>query len=507
MLLSGLSTALFTFSGSTAAFPPSHAARAATAYQQGFIDINPITTIFFRSLTVILMYTTEISALYIMKTPTIVFLTTASFFLFLWTLSERPLLSAVLTAIYLLSGSTGTPKLFLYAHGMGSGVVFLCLANLYRMFEGNWTKRREILQIVLSVALVFISYDRAGELLLIYGCVTLLFFIIYGREELKRSLMTVLSSQVLMVVAIFGLTPFVYDKVIPLFANQAVALNAFDKLLLTYFQQGGEGTLAQLYISRPGIISIALIAKYALLGVSALFFAGAFFTWGLRSDRLPAGALVPAGLLGYATIWLVLRFLIGQFAITVITLPVTVALLWLIGHHNLNLPNSETVGRVGLALVILISVVNAGIVGLRVSNGVVEDRNVSNVELKYVSSFLYSHDADIPVRSDVKTWFKISLNNHVYQKVQTDPMQTNVKSFRKKDIQSIVKGRQTAKSKLFILNFQRDVVTLLNWVSLKPWTSSEERIQRNTQISKVYTSDDVTAYYSPANSTEDNVTF
>ncbi|SHL06038.1 hypothetical protein [Haladaptatus paucihalophilus] len=486
LVLLGISISLYLFSGSTAAFPPLHAATMDTIIDVGRLKIGASDTPTFHIFGAMIMEITAISPLYIMKTPFLVFAISPVFYLLVQKIVGDPIIAGLFTAVRLVSGNTGTPKHFLYSHGFGKVLLFLFIVLLVTIYrQGYLDKRRFWLELLFIVAIVPLSYDIEAHFLLILGTLAII-TIVYNKFEMSSISFTIVLLLTTLGVIELGINGFVYTKVAPLFISQSVKMGSFDKFLLAYFGGGGS-ELTRLYFKRPSILTPLLILKYLLFGILSLFFS-IFFIDGLISDRhLPKETTILASLLGAAGLWLGLRLLIGSLAFDALAFPATIVLLWFYNNSSqVRIPiSTRKFAYIGIVILI---VVNISVAGVRVTTGNVFDRNISSGQTNSIEQYLHNYEADgANVRTDVKTWFRIELFRHVHRDVTRSSMKGEIRSLELRHVQYLVGEQMEVDSNtLYILNLNRDKVALMNWVHLQPWRESHSEIVSNPWVDKVY---------------------
>ncbi|WP_139173358.1 hypothetical protein [Halogranum gelatinilyticum] len=489
IVLLGFTSALFVFSGSTAAFPPSHAAQMDTITDLNTLHWEKSATPGFHLYGAMILETLDISALYIMKTPFIIFAIAPIFYMLARELSGSRIIAASFTAVRLVSGNTGTGKHFLYSHGLANVLYLLLLTIILltlRRRDFKW--QIKIIMLLLLSSTMSLSYDIEAILLLLLGSMVFM-SMFYGRR-ISSQVGSICLVFIIMVVVELGVNGFFYNKAVPLFASERIMeVTSLDKFLLAYFGSSGTSELSRLYLTRPRIITQLAVVKYVIFGTISTVFGCIFFNRTIIQRKIPKSALLPASMFCSAAIWLVMRLAIGSIAIDAIALPATVALLWMY-RSDLDGILSVSYKQIAVVGIVLLLTANAALAGARISTGQVVDRNISSDTPENLELFLHKYESDeTKIRTDVKTWFRIELFRHVKRDITRSSWDGEIKSLELKHVKHLL-GEQSHVDDdiLYIIDYERDKVALMNWVHLKTWLESREEIRSNTQINKIYSS-------------------
>jgi len=430
-------------------------------------------------------------------------------FLILFKISGNPIFSALLTAIDLCSGTTGTGKIFFWPHGIGEILFFSILLLVFLLLKQDRRPKPFIflVAVIISLSLVYISYDATANILILLAvivAVLILFYKVLSKDNatirgFDLSSRTFSSLFLILFVAAFGLSNFVYFVFIPTLQNTYV-LSGLDKFLISYFNPNlSENPLSQIIISYPTAISVISGIKYALLDISSLIFGIIILKTFFKERSLPRTCLFIFAILIMTLIYASMRLLIGG------ELPI---FLYLPGILCIALFSrmSKKYRALAVATLLVMLVCTPLYYGVMENGGYIDrDDYQFNSYKAPVQWFIEYNNGDLAVSDELtKDLFTLYSLEHSIGDRKPSPLLNNITEQHKilptEDATALVQlSEGPLDSKYYILNQRLNRMSLNNWIIIESWEHSEEQINTNNQINKIYDVPFLSIYYPPLN--------
>ncbi|KAB2946784.1 MAG: hypothetical protein OIN84_14905 [Candidatus Methanoperedens sp.] len=419
------------------------------------------------------------------------------FYVFIYKISGSYLLSSSITLIELISSTNGTDKVFFWPHALGWIIFYTMLFIVFKVAERKNEEEWEfrILLILLGMSLAIISYDIFAVSLLFLVIISLLLFLLkliskIRKENIRRNYLNIL---IILIVFDFGLLKFVYDVFIPTIMDKQLRdVTAIDKFLLSYVSTESVQTpLSELYISYPGIISIISLIKYSALLISILAFSIITFRKLRTKNPINFYDTIVCSIILVAISYASIRFFLAQFAITQIYLPGIICTIWLYRFSN-KLKNWA------IFVFLLLMVVVPVYYYENYSNNLI-DMDENKYEYIEYPTYWYLENT---IQSSISVSDELTKNFFImhHEKQVEDINYTNIREHMKvlsiDDVAFLLQKSNNSESKYFIVNYDLSRMSLQNWKIIKTWKFSEDKINSNPGIKKIYYSGNIEMYLS-----------
>ena len=419
------------------------------------------------------------------------------FYVFIYKISGSHLLSSLITLIELISSTNGTDKVFFWPHAIGwiifYSMLFIIFKIAERKNEDEWEYR--ILLIILGMSLALISYDIFAVSLLFLAIISLLLFLLKlisktRKENIRRNYLNIL---IILIVFDFGLLKFVYDVFIPTIMDKQLRdVTAIDKFLLSYVSTESVQTpLSELYISYPGIISIISLIKYSALLISILAFSIIMFGKLKTNKPINFYNTIVCSIILVAVSYASIRFFLGQFAITQIYLPGIVCTLWLYRFSN-------KFKIWAIFVVLLLMVVVPVYYYENYSNNLIDMDENKYGYIEY-SAYWYLEKtvrSSTAVSDELTKNFFIMHHEKQIEAINYTTIREHMKVLSMDDVAFLLQKSSNSESKYFIVNYDLSRMSLQNWKIIRTWKFSDDKINSNPGIKKIYYSGYIEIYLS-----------
>ncbi len=429
------------------------------------------------------------------------------FFTVLYKVSGSSIVASLLTLIQLCSGTTGTAKIFFWPHGIGHLLFFsMLLLILILLVQNRLSKPLIFLAVITGSSLVYISYNlTAMTLLLLAVIMTVLaaFYLMslkYNTANSRRHLSSLKTFFILLLIlgiVELGLSKFVYGVFIPtLQAAQDLEMSGLDKFLIAYINPELSTTpLSPIMVSYPATISVISGIKYLFIVATVLIFCIVITNTIVKEKSLDRTSLLVLTVLLMQGLYVVPRLMIGGSFATALWLPGVLCVALFSGMSKRF--------RVWAVVVLSVILICTPLYYCTMDSGGYIDRD----EYQFTSYkapvhwFFKTNNGDLAVSDELTNDFFIlhslkysiaygasgSDYNAIAQKHKIMPTE---------DAQVLVQlSEGTLDTKYYILNQKLTGMSLQNWVIIKSWRHSNEEINNNDQINKIYDVPLLSVYY------------
>lgn len=417
--------------------------------------------------------------------------------------------ASLITLIELCSGTTGTGKIFFWPHGVGNLLFFSTLLLIFILLkQDRLSKPSVFLAAITGSSLVYISYNLTARTLLLLAVIMSVLAIFHltsikynetnGRHYLS-SLKTFFILLLILWVVESGLSKFVYGVFIPtLQAAQDLEMSGLDKFLIAYINPELSATsLSPIMVSYPMTITIISGIKYLLLVITILIFC-----------IVTANIIIKEKVLEHTTLFILAILLMqGFFSIPRLIIGgIPVDSLWLPGILCVARFSGMSKKLSAWAFIMLsVILICTSLYYFTMDTGNYIDRNdyqFSNYEVP-VHWFFRTNNGDLAVSDELTNDFFILYSlkysiTHSASGPDYDAIAQKHKIMPTDDAQILVQlSDSTLNTKYYILNYKLSRMSLQNWIIIKSWRYSSERINCNDQINKIYEVPLLSIYHPP----------
>ncbi len=415
--------------------------------------------------------------------------------------SKSIILSSVITFITLI---TGTAAKFFDAHNMGL-ILFLCeIMIIFIILQRDQHPKSFILiGFITGSTLSYLSYNYNSMILILLSTIIIIFtFLLFkydfnegGKMKCSKYLKLFIPLLLVLCLVTFGLNQFVFRTYLPTMeSTPQLDFSSMDKFITSYIDPESINTIfSELSISYPKTITLINMIKYGILLLSIFIFCIYFVKKLLISKSFNIVDLLVLTILSTFIIYSGLKYLIdvGASFLTLIYIP---AILCLTRIYQISNKQKQWVFFV-LIVIFLCTILNYSIL---------YDNNYINKDEFQFSS--YKSPVDWYIRTNIdylavsdeytKNFFILNLiikstnddtwNSNIYK---------NIKIIPKQDIPMLLNSSDgPLENRYYILNNRLTEMSLENWIIIKSWSYSENKINGNNKINKIYTAPILSIY-------------
>ena len=409
------------------------------------------------------------------------------FFACLYALSKRSSLALVasllLTFIWFTLPLNGTSKAWLWPHGLGE-ILFFTFIILLTTSPGGKQMPRVIACLLTAGAAIALSYNVAFYLFVLI-C-SLLIFARVRRGSLEPSVQRpLLGTLLFFIVALLGLSRFIYGTFIPLLRQSSLSLDSIRMFLAQFFGHRGNGELLQLAMPYPASLTTINIVKYIIYGViilTGLIVAKRYF----RHKDSARNLLIPLYFSIIVTVisYIVFRFVIGHFAlsavfyIVVFSVPLILCTPAVIPRLNIQ--------KCLIAMLAVLLTLNLTSLSIAQRNNTVQKDSYNYIT---VASDWLHEKVNAPVYfPDELTfgWSFIKYCERLPQSANSVPTLLPLD-----DILDLYYCRDIAGEKTIVINYRESYTVAGGWDVLLPFKQFKETVEANPSIgAEIYTLND-----------------
>jgi len=441
----------------------------------------------------IILHLTDICEYEVPSFPIVMIPYFFTFFALIYVISGKSWFSfllALLLAIFDMTSSLcGSYKIFLWPHGLGSILVYSYILLLYNTIKRG-DQRYTATGLIIIFALIFMSYNKAHYLLSILGALLLIsFFKQYGFlfRHIKISFL-------FFIVVLFGLSKFVYNTFIPLFAEESsfgpsspinTFMNRFfteDKYVVT--------ELDQLLVKMPEIFTYLYSVKYALyvllillgfiaiLGYKAKKYNGSEYA----SEYLRPSILIYASTVTATVLYMIARLAVGYFPLPEIYNIVLFSVIVIACVSNSRQHKNNEITRIFVIGVLVILII-INLISISIANEykILQKDNYNHMVAS--SNWLHEHYNGSAYFPDQLTyaWYFITYSNYFDDSKIARYMPID-------DIICLYLSKPINKNILVVLNYRSNYNAISRGRLTKPFSSFREIVETNPSIeAKIYT--------------------
>ncbi len=420
------------------------------------------------------------------------------FFCLIYRISNNYFLSSIITFVEMISDVTGSTRVYLLPHGLGYILFYIILLVLLSVdINENRLKKFKLPIIIVGISLVFVSYNL-HILSLIYLFVSSSLFMIlwlrYKETNVEHLFISKNLFYIFVVVSIaqLGLSNFLYGTIITTYKTLNVELSGIDKILLSYSQYGTQTLLEDIYLTFPNVISILSVAKYLILYISIIIFMIIMINRLIRKkDAYISSDLFLFSLILTFFLYSILRISLGGMIFTLFYWPGIFATIWLYRS------GSFKKWAVFVILIVLIIVPTCYSLNY-IYNTINKDENkFENIRMPTYWYFEHKPDSifSIAVTDELtKGMFHLYALEKDKTLYYTDIKTTVTRLSTQNTIFLIQKTDKSGTGKYFIINYNLNSMNLDNWIVIKSWKFSKDKIESNIKIHKIYDVDSLAFY-------------
>jgi hypothetical protein len=511
LLLMAISVPLFLFNGTLDDFVPKHIAKVEETSYNGKLIVGENQVIqvpgFYTLGTIITLFSGFASENLIFF-PIQLIPYAILFFTVLYRVSGSSIVASLITLINLCSGTDGTGELFFWPHGIGYILFFTMLLLIFILLKKErFSKQLIFLAIITVSCLVYISYNLTAMTLLVLAVIVTLYAIFYlislksnntdSRRHLSSS-KTFFTLLLILWVVQLGLSKFVYGVFIPLLqATQDLEMSSLDKFFVAYINPELSATpLSPIMVSYPVTISVINGIKYILLAATILIFCIVIINIIIKKKSLDRTSLFVLAVLLMQGLYSIPRFIIGGIVVSSLWLPGVLCVGLFSGMSKKLMVWAVVV----LSVILICTPLNYCIMD---SNGYIDRDEYQFTNYKApVHWFFKTNGGNIAVSDELTNDFFI-LNSFKYS-IDHGDSSPNLNVISKQhrilpteDAQVLAQlSDGTLDTKYYVLNQKLTRMSLQNWIIIKSWRYSRDRVNCNDQINKIYEVPLLSIYYS-----------
>jgi hypothetical protein len=427
-------------------------------------------------------------------------------FAVLYRISGNPMVSALLTAIELCSGTSATGKLFFWPHGIGYILFFSILLLTFILLKQDGLERPSIFltAIIISFSLAFSSYDFTAIALILFVVIIIILIISlkvlskYNSANKNYDLPLRRSSNLwlIMFVIVFGLSNFVYVVFIPNFLT-AEGLSSLDKFVISYFNPNSTASsLSSIMIHYPSSVSIIGIIKYGILAIIILIFCIVILKTIFKEKSLSPIYLFTFAYFLTDGIYAFIRIGIGGGLLFWYESGIFCIALFF------RMSKKFRVWAFVALLVILLSI--PIYYNIMDDSGFIDRDEYQFDSYKTPIQWSIHYNYGNPTESDELTrelFILYSVEYSIHNGDSSPLVDAYIRQHRslsEENALALVQlSNDSLDSKYYILNQRLNSMSLQNWIIIESWKNSNDQINTNNQINKIYDVPLLSIYYSP----------
>jgi hypothetical protein len=425
-------------------------------------------------------------------------------FILIYRLCPSLSVAFIFTFIDLISSIDGTARIFFWPHGLASALFYILLFLLIRNIEQKPTieATTKILLILIGISLIYMSYDLfLIFLLFILSLSTINFFDLRkGAKNEEESydkrllIMNLFNLFAILIIVQLGLSKFAYDVFFPLIqSSNYIKISGIDKLILSYWQASYLNVppiVKEIALINPKIISIVSLFKYIFLILSIIFFLIMILRKKLQGKKLNINDSMTIALIIAFSLWVSIRFSIGQIAIGFLYWPAIFSLLWLFRFSN-----RLRIWAIFVTLFLLFS--TPLYYYLNSSNDLIDkDKNDFN-QYELPAIWYFQNKGDFKGLSDEFTNNFFTFNYCTKFDYPCSDTYNQFKVLSINDIEILLarSGNYNIPESYFILNYNLNSMSLANWFLAKSWIYSDFSIESNSKLNKFFDSGNLKFFF------------
>lgn len=494
---------LFLFYGTMDDFAPKHIATIEDLSNQGNLiehENQVVQVPGFYILGAIIIQITGIASESLLDFPIQIIPYVILLFILIYRISGNFFVAVLIAFIDIISGSTGTPKVFFWPHGIGYILFFtIILLILLILKKEKPPNILFLLVVIIGSALVYISYNLMA-MTLIFLLVLLLILIllpmysnkkeIYNLNQISLKAKNILFLLIILLIIQLGLSKFVYNVFIPTIqATRDIEISGLDKFLIAYLNPDVTTiSMGPLMVHYPVLITIISGIKYGFIAITIIFFCVFFLKKTIKENIYYQDFYIVIAVIVMLAIYSIPRSMIGGIILTALWLPgiLTIAIFF-------KMPSNY---RVWASIVILVLLISTPLYFITLENNSFINREATQINgyKAPVHWFLRYNDGTIAV-SDELTKNYFILNSFLYitdqpnSEINLQSLSQSYKLLPTEDAQVLARSSdKKIEQKYIILNKKLTILSLQNWIIIKSWNYSKERIMSNKVINQIYDS-------------------
>ena len=423
------------------------------------------------------------------------------FLIFTYKISNHYIFASVIGFIEMISGSLGTTKIYLWPHGLGYILFYLCFYFMINLLESKKSSY-SLLLIISGSALVFVSYNLYAMFVIFLLCL----FVVFNslRTHIKLSLVElydnyintmILNIFLILLIVQFGLSKFLYKTFIPtLNAVDSVGINGIDKFLNAYFSTGiGNEPIANMLVEFPNIIATISAIKYSALIFSIAIFIYFLFNNLIHRIKLNKIDLIVLSLVFMSIVYSLIRLYLGGIAISLFYLPGIICSSWIFRYCKKY--------RYWSVFVIILLLILTPIYSYIIFSNNLTNKDISKFDyFDAPSAWYFEHNnGHLAFSDELSKDLIISNMYEISKKNSSAGFHNYSQSFKillVDDATSLIK--LTNKSDLnnyYIINYNLNRMSLQNWIIIKSWCNYKIQIENNNLVNNIYDSGLICIYF------------
>ena len=418
------------------------------------------------------------------------------FFALIYSISGRNIfLSILLSMVIISSPISGSHQVYIWMHGLGDVLLYTFFLLIYILYTNDAIHKEKyliFLIIILSVSIVFMSYNTSYRLLL-FSTIFVFINVYYLKlNKLKLRFLTFLINNLLIVLLVrFGLSDFFYEVFLPNNVIDSSIDYAYvaKKFFLQYLGMNVSETkpLMQYAFAYPDIIANSWIFKYVIYAI--VITAAIFLIYKKqKKDRLvDINSLLFITLFFLTIIYFISRFLVGQFAISEIF-----GIFW-ISIIIVNEKFDKTKYYKYIIPIVLLTLITLNITNLIISSEYDLTNKGKYEYLELSANWIYEFGKDYILVPDILTYgyyYNVYSTKECFKMGCIDPRMLKIEY-----IEKLYKGDIIDKNFNIAINYYVGHNNVQNWNNLIPFKKIKGKIENNPSLkTKIYDSKYMSIY-------------
>ena len=493
---SAVITMLF-FEGRVTGWTPRHAMHSYEAFLTGELNLDNLNVqrtpgyYAFGAIIVAVLGLSQYEFLFLpmMLIPNVILLT-----IFVKIFSKSYLFSATIVAAMLIAGTDGVGELYLSGSRMANWLLYSVIILLLILSRNkNFKRRVSFLLSVLGIVIMYLSYNRSAELLLFFSILLVVLISIkqwsYIRTE-NVILANIGSKWLLSPLIIVGAFQVFFHRFLD--STLAWLISVFgrdytgiDLLLQVWFDQSDYPSAVQeLFISMPPSITYISLVRYTFILISLLAFSYICLKKIYINRYLNEIETILVSFTAAMATFAIIRLTMGHVAVVYAYLPGVLVTCYLYG-------NSENMKKYGKVIKIYCIIFAVSILILssmfflaHYHHGIVDKEQQDYLNVEAPSDWHQKYSAN-EVTSDELT--SNLLNYQSKGEIQTDRMS-------QENVLQVINEKDIVDEKYFVINNNPNELRLGRWQKIQSWSYSEERINKNKGLNRIYDSGAINTY-------------